>query len=217
MTQDYGMDSFKLGEPALVCRWRLAAGKLPLEGRHLRALGSRTVNGGRVGQPIVAWAQQHIEWTLEGGSEEHPNGVLMLVIDVDGQAAMTVGPFVPLEKTDLLDLLDRSEQAHAEAANTGVAPESLWLVQDGTLVWDDEPATTASGSASLVEGLAHTLGIPVRRNAALRKQVKDGSIAFDEAFLVSDEYGVVPAQDRNGDMARRFSEGYERLLAKMRS
>ena len=32
------MRDFKLGTPALVCRWRLASGRLPLENRHLRAL-----------------------------------------------------------------------------------------------------------------------------------------------------------------------------------
>ena len=32
---------FELGEPALVCRWRIAGGRLPLENRHLRALGAR--------------------------------------------------------------------------------------------------------------------------------------------------------------------------------
>ena len=32
-------ERFTLGTPALVCRWRLASGALPLENRHLRALG----------------------------------------------------------------------------------------------------------------------------------------------------------------------------------
>ena len=58
------MDGFTLGSPALVCRWRLASRALPLENRHLRALGQRVVNGGLVPTELVAWAKQHIEWTL---------------------------------------------------------------------------------------------------------------------------------------------------------
>ena len=38
------MRNFKLGTPALVCRWRLASGRLPLENRHLRALSRRVLD-----------------------------------------------------------------------------------------------------------------------------------------------------------------------------
>ena len=51
MPEYLGMDEFRLGEPALVCRWRLANRKLPMENRHLRALAGRTVNGKRVDIP----------------------------------------------------------------------------------------------------------------------------------------------------------------------
>ena len=87
------MDGFSLGEPALVCRWRLSGGTLPLENRLLRALSSRMVNGGPVSAPLVAWVKQNVEWALKSGSEEHPDGVLMLLIDKQNHAAMTVGPY----------------------------------------------------------------------------------------------------------------------------
>ena len=66
---DNGPDQdFTLGRPVLVCRWRLASGKLPMENRHLRALSKRVVNGRAVSTQLVAWAKQHIEWTLQDGS-----------------------------------------------------------------------------------------------------------------------------------------------------
>ena len=216
MTQDLNMGAFRLGEPALVCRWRLANRKLPLQSRHLKALSMRRVNGKRIDQNLVVWARQHIEWTLESGSSAYPNGVLMLIVDTDGQAAMTVGPFEPMRETSLSCLVDRSRQAHEEAERTGIAPETLWLVRDGVLLFDEESATTISGSASLVESLAHTLGMPVRRDPLLRVGVEQGSRDFEEAFLVSDEYGVVPSFDFGGPRGKRFADGYERLLANER-
>jgi hypothetical protein len=212
MAKPLDMLQFKLGTPALVCRWRLSQRTLVLENRHLRALGARRVNGQRVDPSLVAWARQHIEWTLDGGAAQHPDGVLMLVIDEKGQAAMTVGPFEPLAKTSLEDLMERSANAHVEAETTGVSPETLWVVQDNILYCDDEPATTAAGATSLIEGLAYTLGMPVRRDPKLRDAIQAGSLRFEEAFLVSDEYGVVPASDCSARRAERFSGAYERLL-----
>lgn len=215
MTQDLSMGDFRLGKPALVCRWRLASRKLPMESRHMRALAGRIVNGKRIDQALVIWARQHIESTLYSGAVAYPDGVLMLIIDTDGQAAMTVGPFEPLRETSLLRLAERSQQAHKEAEVTGVAPETMWVVRGDTLVWDDEPTTVTSGSASLIEGLARTLGLTVRREANLCDAILGGVHDFDEAFLVSDEYGVVPAKDFSGAMAQRFAGGYERLLSKV--
>lgn len=37
--------SFELGDPVLVCRWRIAGRQLPLESRHLRALRARSAQG----------------------------------------------------------------------------------------------------------------------------------------------------------------------------
>ena len=95
------MEGFELGEPVLICRWRLSNRKLPLENRHMRALVARTVNGMQVPVELMAWAKQHIEWTLEQGSADNPNGTLMLIVDDQGRAAMTVGPYVPLEDVSL--------------------------------------------------------------------------------------------------------------------
>ena len=123
------MRDFKLGTPALVCRWRLASGRLPLENRHLRALSRRVLDDEPVSPQLIAWAKQHVEWTLREGSAENPNGVLMLIVDEEGQAAMTVGPYEPLAATSNGYSTDRNGSAWAlvgsGAAGLGLKSEVL--------------------------------------------------------------------------------------------
>ena len=206
------MEEFELGTPALVCRWRLAARTLPLENRHLRALSQRHVAGKAVSTGLVAWAKQHIEWTLAEGAADQPDGVLMLVMDERGRAAMTVGPYEELPDRSLAELADRALAARREAAVTGVSPESLWVVRNGALVWGAEPDELASGAASLVVDLAHTLGISVERAPRLADAARAGEVALDEALLVSDEHGPVAADGLGGPVAERLARGYATLL-----
>ena len=206
------MKGFEMGKPVLVCRWRLYNRRLPLENRHMRALLARTVSGEPVATELVAWAKQHIEWTLEQGSAEHPNGVLMLIVDQNGRAAMTVGPFTPLEDTSLTALLHRAERAATEARQTGVAPETIWVAQGDSLLWDPVVGPAASGSSSLIVQLAQTLGLDVRKRDGLADAVANKTIHYTEAFLVSDEHGVVPAIDAMGPHGRRLAQGYVKLL-----
>ena len=142
--RDAQMDGFVLGRPALVCRWRLAHRELPLENRHLRALGRRMANGAQVSRQLVAWAKQHIEWTLADGSAQYPDGVLMIIVDERGQAAMTVGPFEPLAVATTSSLAERAAHASVEAGETGVAPETLWAFRGEELVYDDGGSESAS-------------------------------------------------------------------------
>ena len=207
------MDEFRLGTPEIVCRWRVYNRKLPLENRHLRALGARQTSKVPITSALVAWAKQHLEWTLEDGSALHPNGVLMLVLDVDGKAAMTVGEYESLPNTSANDLLLRAKDAWREAQSTRVSPEDLWIVQDGTLVWGTDPDFKPAGASSLVYDLACTLGMPIRRDDRLLSYLTTMGFSHEEVFLVSDEHGVVPASDHSGDRAKKFQEGYKRLLA----
>ena len=206
------MSGFELGAPALICRWRLSHGHLPLTNRHMRALLARIVNGQRVTTELVAWAKQHIEWTLQQGSAEYPDGTLMLIVDTQGKAAMTVGSYLPLEDVSVQGLTRRAQRAADEGAKTGVAPETLWLVQGDTLIWDQGEDCTASGAASLIVQLAKTLGIDVIRYEGLIEAVRAKDIPYDEVFLVSDEHGVVPAIDATGVHGQRLAQGYQRLL-----
>lgn len=207
-------ESFKLGAPALVCRWRLSSGRLPLENRHLRAFSQRRLGGRVLTSQLVAWAKQHIEWTLDPGSAQEPDGVLMVIVDEGGRAAMTVGPYEPLEATGVIPLATRARASRREAECTGVAPETLWAFCSGRLVAGVGQNERLSGAASLVWDLAVTLGLPVVCEQDLVGQVlASGGLRPDEAFLVSDEHGVVASEDLGGSRARRFSDAYHRLLA----
>ena len=74
-----------------------------------------------------------------------------------------------------------------------------------------------SGAASLVGDLAKTLGMPVERDPRLLQRLADGSERPAEAFLVSDEHGIVPASDCSGELAEKFAGGWDRLLERSRS
>ena len=206
------MTDFELGSPALVCRWRLQHRHLPLENRHLRALLARDVNGARVSKELAAWAKQHIEWTLEQGAVEHPDGTLMLMVDDAGRAAMTVGPYEPLADTTLSALAVRAAHARKEAQRTRVAPETLWVAHHNTLYWDSGEYREMSGAASLVSQLALTLGIETVVSEGLLRDLADDQLDYDEAFLVSDEHGIVPASDASGRHGEGMASAYARLL-----
>lgn len=208
-------ENFVLGKPALVCRWRLASHRLPMENRHLRALGARYVNGDRVSTNLVAWAKQHVEWTLGDGSSSYPDGVLMIVVDENGCAAMSVGPFEKLGELGTAGLLRRAREAQREGSTTNVAPETIWAMKGDTLMWGIASDQYPSGSATLINDLARTVGIPVVRNEDLLDELERSPRAFDEVFLVSDEFGVVPAADASGLRSRKFAAGYQKLLDSM--
>ncbi len=207
---------FRLGAPTLVCRWRLFARELPLENRHLRALGQRELHDEPISTNIVAWAKQHIEWTLRDGTQAYPDGVLMIIVDEEGQAAMTVGPYEPLPYTTASFLAERARNASLEGAKTHVSPESLWLEREGEFIWGIDPEENPSGAATLMDDLAKACGFPVVRHPHLAEDVLDGVVDYDEALLVSDEHGIVAASDATGARSRRFVEGYAKLLEKSR-
>lgn len=210
------MEGFTLGSPSLVCRWRIAGGTLPLMNRHMRALGARRVNGHRVSTELVAWAKQNVEWSLAGSAEEHPDGVLMLIVDERGQAAMTVGPYEPLPSLALGAIARRALDSAREAQTSGVAPETLVCVRDGALLYDLESGQPESGVLTLVSDLAKTFGIPVTRAEGLAAAVVSGEPCEGEFLLASDEHGIVEAADRAGGLAARLAGSYQTLLAKAR-
>lgn len=207
------MGEFMLGDPAVVCRWRLWENALPLENRHLRALAARKAPEGIITTGLLAWTKQHLEWTLEEGSALHPSGVLMLVVDKSGKAAMTVGAYEKLTHTAANDLLQRAVNSRKEALELGVSPEDLWACRDGMLIWSTCGEFSPSGSSSLIADLARTLGIPVQRDEGLLdKMASSGVHADEEVFLVSDEHGVVVAHDHDGPRAQKFAASYQKLL-----
>ena len=112
---------------------------------------------------MLSWAKQHVEWSLAEGDYTAHDGVLMLVIDINGNAAMTVGEYEPLADTSAKALRARSAEARSEADETGVAPELLAAVDNGELAFVAPADECLCGTATLIEQLAQTKGIPVTR------------------------------------------------------
>lgn len=202
--------TFSLDQPALVCRWRMAHRRVPLLNRHIRALSQRTVNGAPLARNMLSWAKQHVEWSLAEGEYDDPCGVLMMVVDVNGNAAMTVGAYEPLEDTSAAALASRAALARAERDETGVAPEVLCAVADGSLIVDAAPDEPLCGAMTLVEQLAETCGHDVVH--------AEGALPAGTVLLVSDEHGVVPASDApasdaDAAFAKLLADGVAKLFA----
>lgn len=206
------MTQFSLEKPSCICRWRIYNQQLPLENRLLRALSRRVVNGKQVDKRLVAWAKQHIEWTLASGSQCYPNGVLMLVIDEKGQAAMSVGPYTNLAHPHLSTFCARAQIAQEEANITHVAPESLWARRADTLLWCAQDIEQPNGVTSLMIDLAKTLGIRVIKDKNLLNEVQSKQAEVSEVFLVSDEHGVVIDNDHSSSLTKQLAQSYLKLL-----
>ena len=219
--QERGLEAFELAEPALVCRWRMAKRQVPLLNRHIRALSQRVVNGEPLTHNMLSWAKQHVEWSLAEGAYEDPNGVLMLVIDVNGDAVMTVGSYEPLADCSTAALTARAEAARAEAAATGVAPEVLAAVTaDGRVLLAVQEGESLCGAATLVEQLAQTKGHAVEYALQPGAGVDAVLAAAGEGAvfaLISDEHGMVLASDAApspaADVARMLSSGLAKLFS----
>ena len=132
------------------------------------------MNGAAISAQLVAWAKQHVEWTLSDGAALYPDGVLMTVVDEAGSAAMAVGPYEPLARTTVLALARRAARSAQEGERTGVSPETLWALSDGRLLWGAVRDEAAAGTASLVCDLARTLGFVVERDEGLAERALAG-------------------------------------------
>lgn len=216
MSDDTKPEGFSLGKPAIVCRWRLASRRVPMLNRHIRALSERTIGGSPVSRNLISWAKQHIEWSLAEDATVDADGVLMIVIDTDGHAAMSTGPYEPLPDVSVPALAARARSARAEEGECGVAPEALCLVRDGALVIGAREGSNVCGTLSLVEQLARTrrIGVSFDEDAA------EGIMPHDGVILVSDEHGVVlagegchPAEE-DLEVARFLSDGVETLRSR---
>lgn len=204
---EYIPEDLFVGEPVLTVRWRLHNRALPLKNRHLRAFSQSGVSNG-----LASWARQHIEWTLVEGTGTFPNGVLVLDVDGEGRAVMTADAYEALPDLDVRGLVERVRPE----ASQPVEGEVLWIAQPDGFVALTSESKPLSGANSLVADLAKTLGRHVALNAALLGADEDLVRALSagaEAFLVSDEHGVVGALDASGAVARQFKGYYDRLVA----
>ncbi len=186
---------FKLGEPALVCRWRLAGRHVPLLNRHMRALSQRRVAGAPLTTNMLGWVKQHIECSLAEDTTVAADGVLMLVVDVEGQAAMSSGMYEPLADTSAAALAARAAEARREAKETGIAPEVLCALEGSSLVVGAPANERLCGTMTFVQQLAETRGC-VARFEPDTQVLASGEMGAP--FLVSDEHGIVAASDSVG-------------------
>lgn len=204
---------FQLGEVRLVCRWRLSGRRLPLLNRHVRALSQRTVDGARPTPELCAWVRTHVEGTLGEGAQGEPDGVLMVVVDEKGRSAMSVGPYAPLADATLAALIDRARRSRAEAESTGVAPETLWVMEGDRPVVAMDLGEAPAGATGLAMDLLTTKAMTPRAETDLLDRLTRGEVRATEAFLVSDEHGVVAASDLTGPVSSSLAAGLERLRA----
>lgn len=189
-----------VGDPELVLRWRLKSRQLVLKDRYLRTLPQLGLPEG-----LISWIHQHIEWTLPEGSLANPHGVLQIEIDTGGRAQMEIVDFVPLEPMGADDLIAFAKD-HGLHEESGIDSDVAWIVRDNKLIALTCKTPVLSGANSLVAQLADTLQIPYTFDEQEKLQEDD------ELFLVSDEYGFVPAADRAGSVSRKFEALYGRLL-----
>lgn len=209
------VEKFQLDKPALVCRWRMANKRVPMLNRHIRALSQRMVQGEPLTTNMLSWAKQHVEWSLEAGDFTAVNGVLMMVVDINGNAAMTVGEYEPLADTTVAGLRDRAQRAQDEAAQTGVAPELLASVMGDVLTLTVPEGQHLCGTATLVQQLAQARKLEV-------KHADDSAQLEGALFLISDEHGIVVAADNDSaepsetETVSFFAQGYEKLRRQRR-
>ena len=202
---------FKLTKPALICRWRLSGGYLPLENRHIRSLAARRIKSEGLSRELLAWVKQHLEWTLGPGACEYPDGVLMLVVDERGYAAMSCGPYQEPEAPSKEFILARAKASQDEAGKTGVAPETVWIVKDGIMYYADYTFNTLSASASFIRDLAKTLGMSCSCDEGLLEKLEENTIEYDELFLVSDELGIVIPEGEIYPRGQRMRDSWQTL------
>lgn len=217
-TTQQAVPAFELDCPALVCRWRMAKRQVPMLNRHIRALSQRLVQGRPLTTNMLSWAKQHVEWSLSEGTYDDPDGVLMLVIDVNGNAAMTVGAYEPLADTSRAALAARAAEAASEQAETGVAPEVLCRVADGALYVGAGASEHVCGAMTLVEQLCETRGHDVVRAGSFADAAAGD--AEGAVLLVSDEHGVVcedaaaaHAKAEDVELADFLARGLAKLFA----
>lgn len=196
--------SFSLTHPALVCRWRLSDGQLPLLNRHIRALATRTT---LVTPELAAWVKGRVLDMLAAGSAAYPDGVLMLVVDASGAAAMSVGPYEQLDAADTALLVARAHEAQTESEKTGVAPEVLASEQQGTVVFYTPEEKPCAAFFSLVLDLLDTLHIPYEFAELSHNQLPHETLA-----LISDEHGVVCS--KNTPQLSRLKKHTQKLFTK---
>lgn len=192
------MPEHQVDTPVITLRWKLSNKQLVLGKRHLKNINALLLPDG-----LVAWIHQHIEWTLPDAIMDDPSGVLVIDIDKQEHAKMDVEPYVALQDTSVKAL---SERVLQDSLLNNLAPqELLWIYSDGafTVLCDESQAISAAQTLALDLSKALNISVLFSKHA----RIEDAQ----ELLLVSDEHGFVGAEDKSGDMTKRFEMYWNKL------
>lgn len=168
----------------LELRWRYDNKQVPLYERRLRSL--RAFN---VGPAVQAWVRSRLEWVIDNKLYEMPDGVIVLSIDPEGVVEIQQEAQAPVPSF------------LTEQLETDDAPGTLWFAKDGVVHCSEEPRQAADTFArDLVTTLGNTFEVG-------RPEVLDGV----EAFVISDEFGIVPCEGKTGAVTDKLVECFDKL------
>ena len=164
-------------------RWRYTNKTIHLYERRLRSLSAFNV-----GPAVQAWVRSRLEWVRDNKFYELPDGLVVLTIDPEGMVDIQQEelPQAPVLTRAMLD--------------AGELPGTLWAARNGQLFVEQEPRHAAD---TLVRDLAKTLGY----------EVVVGELSLDdgEVFVVSDEFGILPLEETQGQVTNKLIECFDKL------
>lgn len=137
--------------------------------------------------PLIAWVHERLEWAAANLLGSDTDAVLVLDVDLQGEAQVSLDDCIALPPLGEDDLLIEDGFVKGISTGEGVWPATVWLAtEDGTLIASAEELFLAVDT--LAEQLATTQGIPVTKAIQTTQVLKEAQAVF----AVSDEFGFVP-------------------------
>lgn len=184
-----------LPRETLVFRWRYVDATIQLYERRLRSLASFNV-----GPAVQAWVRSRLEWMQDNKLSERPEGVLELTITPEGDVGMSMQ-----EIAEPPAISSESLSWDGEGRLSGCSIEgSVWGVRpEGVRVWPGELRRAAD---TFARDLLSTLGYTL-----LPEPLSEDALDGGELFLVSDEFGVIPCEGREGPVGEKLASCFRKL------
>ncbi len=151
---------------------------------HLYERRLRSLAAFNVGPAVQAWVRSRLEWVRDNKFYEMPSGVIVLSIDPEGD-------------------VDIQQEAcgDAPAFEPGDdAPGTLWFAKDD-VVYAAAPILHAADT--LVRDLCKTLGYEITEESINAEDA--------EVFAVSDEFGIIACQGKEGAVVQKLTDCFEKL------
>lgn len=141
----------------------------------------RSLHAYNVGPAVQAWVRSRLEWVRDNKLYEKPNGVIVLTIDPEGDVDIQ---------------LEELQKPYRGCEGT------MWVATGSRLLAVCPSGELKNAADTFVRDLAGTLGYAV-------ECVEAAPHPLDQAFIVSDEFGVVPIH--GGDVVRKMQECFDKL------